>query len=131
MQVIGAGLSCTGTLSTKAALEQLSWINTTGGETYHIPFWMDTMDKGRVDASRARQELGEYKSGVDLPVAGWYKEFMEIFPDAKVLFTVRDPKKGYKSACFIHHILITMSYNWLFPWFVPWSRILHQYVQKI
>ena len=50
----------------------------------HIPFWVDAMDKGTVDASQARQEL----SGVDLPVGGWYKELMEIFPDAKVLLTL-------------------------------------------
>ena len=55
------------------------------------------------------------------------------YPDAKVLLTVKDPKKWYKSGCFIHHMLITLSYKRPYSWFVPLagSPILHQYVHKI
>ena len=75
MLVIGAGLSRTGTLSTKAALEQLlgpcyHGITPLVERPDHIPFWMDAMDKGVLDPARTRQELAGYKSGVDLPVAG-------------------------------------------------------------
>ena len=123
MLVIGAGLSRTGTLSSKAALEQLLGPCYHGSTPLverpdHIPFWMDAMDTGVLDPVRTRQELVGYQAGVDLPVAGWYKELMEIYPDAKVLLTVRDPKKWYKSVCFIYHILVTLSYNWPYSWFV-------------
>merc|ERR1711892_1026077 len=138
MLVIGAGLSRTGTLSTKAALEQLLGPCYHGSTPLverpdHIPFWVDAMKQGKLDATQVRQELAGYKSGVDLPIAGWYKELMEIFPDAKVLLTVRDPKKWYKSACFIHHILITLSYNKPYSWFVSLagSPQLCEYVQTL
>lgn len=34
---------------------------------------------------------------MDYPACGMYKELMEVFPDAKVLLTVRDPEKWYDS----------------------------------
>jgi hypothetical protein len=57
---------------------------------------------------------------------------MEIFPTAKVVLTVRDPKKWYKSAYFIHSVLITLSYNWPYSWFVSLagSNMLCAYTQK-
>jgi hypothetical protein len=76
MLVIGAGLSRTGTLSTRAALEQLLGPCYHGSTPLverpdHIPFWMEAMDKGRLDSDQAREVLAGYKAGVDLPVAGW------------------------------------------------------------
>ena len=99
MLVIGAGLARTGTLSTKAALEQLL-----GGPCYHgstplvertdhVPLWTHALDTGRLDINWAKHELIGYKSGVDFPIAGWYKELMVAYPDAKVILTVRDPQK--------------------------------------
>merc|ERR1711892_661825 len=137
MLVIGAGLSRTGTLSTKAALEQLLGPCYHGSTPLverpdHIPFWMDAMKHGKLDATQVRQELAGYKSGVDLPIAGWYKELMEIFPDAKVLLTVRDPKKWYKSACFIYYIISTLNFHQPYAWFMTmvglgkWSSFMQQ-----
>merc|ERR1711892_713156 len=138
MQVIGAGLPRTGTLSTKAALDQLL------GPCYHgsvpvverqdhAPFWLDAMDKGRLDPARTRHELSGYMCGVDFPVAGWYKELMEIYPEAKVILTVRDPKKWYKSVCFILQNTITLCYNRPYSWFLCLigSSSVCKYEQKI
>ena len=99
----------------------------------HFPFWLDAMDEGMLEPARTRHELSGYMSGVDFPVAGWYKELMEIFPEAKVVLTVRDPKKWYKSVCFILQNMITLSYNWPYSWFVclAGSRSLCKYEQKI
>merc|ERR1719348_2024340 len=36
-------------------------------------------------------------AGVDFPISIFYKELMEIYPNAKVLFTDRDPEKWYES----------------------------------
>ena len=77
MLVIGAGLSRTGTLSTKAALEQLL-----GGPCYHgstpmverqdhIPLWMEALSEGKIDRVALKKALQGYKAGLDLPFSGW------------------------------------------------------------
>ena len=123
MLVIGAGLSRTGTMSTKSALEQLLGPCYHGSTPLlerpdHVPFWIDALDTGILDPARTREEFAEFKAEVDLPLAGFYKDLMEIYPDAKVLLTVRDPKKWYKSVCFIYENMDTLSYNWPYSWFV-------------
>ena len=37
--------------------------------------------------------LAGYIAGLDVTIFSWYKELMEIYPNAKVLLTVRDPEK--------------------------------------
>jgi hypothetical protein len=76
MQVIGAGLPRTGTLSTRAALEQLLGPCYHGATPMvekpgHMQFWMDALDQGKLDPALAREVLAEYKAGVDLPFIGW------------------------------------------------------------
>jgi hypothetical protein len=34
---------------------------------------------------------------VDWPAAAFYKELMKVYPDAKVLLSIRDPEKWYES----------------------------------
>ena len=41
--------------------------------------------------------LSDYVGGVDYPVSHFYKEILEIYPEAKVLLNVRDPIKWYQS----------------------------------
>jgi hypothetical protein len=41
--------------------------------------------------------LGEYKAGLDYPLAAFYKELLAVFPEAKVILTVRDPGRWYES----------------------------------
>ena len=41
--------------------------------------------------------MKDYKGGVDYPVSFFYKELLEVYPDAKVLMNVRDPVKWYES----------------------------------
>merc|ERR1712013_817051 len=138
MLVIGAGLSRTGTLSTKAALEQLLCGPCYHGSTPlverpdHAHLWMYALDTGTLNINWAKQKLIGYKSGVDFPMAGWYKKFMVAYPDARVILTVRDPKKWYKSDCFIMHILSTLAFNWPYSWFFSFSgsQFIREYVQK-
>ena len=47
-----------------------------------------------------------------------YKELLNIYPDAKVLLTVRDPKRWYKSACFIYYVISTLNYHQPYSWFM-------------
>ena len=41
--------------------------------------------------------MKDYKGGVDYPVSFFYKELLEVYPEAKVLMNVRDPVKWYES----------------------------------
>lgn len=99
LQVIGAGFGRTGTLSTKAALEQL-----TGGRCYHmfealahpehLPAWLAAAD-GQADG--LRDVLADYTCTVDWPGCSLWRELMELFPDAKVLLSVRPPHRWWAS----------------------------------
>ena len=61
-----------------------------------------------------------------------YKELLEMNPSAKVLLTVRDPKKWYKSAMFIYTVFITLNYHLPYSWFMRmiglgrWSAFIKQ-----
>jgi len=100
MKIIGAGFGRTGTLSLKAALEQLGL-----GPCYHMQ---------TVIASRTHTEawykiaqgqpadwpalLQDFQSSVDFPASIYYRDLLEAFPEAKVIHTVRDPDRWYDSS---------------------------------
>src|SRR5918911_5138613 len=99
MKVIGAGFGRTGTMSLKAALEEIGY-----GPCYHmidlfekpehVPLWQAATRGELVDW----QELfAGYQATVDWPGAAFYKELMQAYPVAKVLLSVRDPEKWYAS----------------------------------
>ncbi len=100
LKVIGAGFGRTGTLSMKVALEELGF-----GPCYHMTEVFEHPAHARLWDAAARGEtvnwqelLKGYQATVDWPGCTFYKELMEIYPDAKVLLTVRDPEKWYESA---------------------------------
>jgi hypothetical protein len=100
LSVIGAGFGRTGTLSLKAALERLGL-----GPCYHmlevfknpdhIAIWDRAAGGAAVDWDALFQG---YRSAVDWPVCRFYRELAEHYPDAKVILTVRDPGKWFRSA---------------------------------
>ena len=99
LQVIGAGFGRTGTLSTRTALERL-----TGGPCYHmfealshpehLHAWLDA-DEGRPDG--LHDVLASYTSTVDWPGCSLWRELTELFPDAKVLLSVRPADRWWAS----------------------------------
>jgi hypothetical protein len=99
IKIIGAGFGRTGTLSMKTALEELGF-----GPCYHMmevfshpkhaPVW-EAAAKG--ETVNWKELFNGYQATVDWPGCTFYKEFMQIYPDAKVLLTVRDPEKWYES----------------------------------
>ena len=99
MKVIGAGFGRTGTLSLKVALEELGF-----GPCYHMTelinrprhatFWQQAIHRQPVDW---RAFFQPYQSTVDWPGCTFYRELMAVYPDAKVLLTVREPSKWYNS----------------------------------
>jgi Sulfotransferase domain len=100
LAVIGAGFGRTGTLSLKAALEELGL-----GPCYHMreaiqhlehaPMWEAAARGEAVDWDRV---LGGYRATVDWPGAAFYEQLSQNYPEARVILTVRDPDRWYDSA---------------------------------
>ncbi|HEY2157069.1 MAG TPA: sulfotransferase [Isosphaeraceae bacterium] len=99
IQVIGAGLGRTGTLSLKAALEELGF-----AQCYHMVEVLARRDDARQWDAAVRGEAADwdrlfagYRATVDVPSCLFYRELMEKYPEAKVVLTVRDPDRWYDS----------------------------------
>ena len=99
LKVLGAGFGRTGTLSLKYALEELGF-----GPCHHMMEvmrdpkqneWFYRISQG--DRVEWGEVFADYSSAVDWPSASYYAELMEVFPDAKVILSVRDPDSWYKS----------------------------------
>jgi hypothetical protein len=95
MELIGAGLPRTGTLSQKEALELLGvgpcyhWIDVLADLDGQVPMWEGALD-GRVDPAAI---LEGSRSTVDWPGGFFYRQLLDSFPNAKVLLSVRDPER--------------------------------------
>lgn len=98
LKVIGAGLGRTGTMSLKLALEQLGL-----GPCYHMaevfklgtaPTWTRAYRGERMDWEEV---FKGFPSTVDWPACDFYRELADLYPDAKVILSVRDPESWYKS----------------------------------
>ncbi len=99
LKVIGAGYGRTGTLSVKAALEELGF-----GPCYHMTEVFSHPDDAaqwealtRGEPVDLRHLLTGYQAIVDWPGCAFYEDLMQTYPDALVLLTVRDPENWYVS----------------------------------
>ena len=61
----------------------------------HIEIWDAAADGKPVNWEAL---LGSYRSAVDWPVFAFYRELAGRYPQAKVILTVRDPQRWYRSA---------------------------------
>jgi hypothetical protein len=111
IQLIGAGLGRTGTMSLKLALEQLL-----GGTCHHmmevfghpdeIPVWHAAMRGEPVDFAEL---LAGYEAIVDYPGAAVWRGLAAAFPDAPILLSTRSSAQTwYDSAA----ATIFASRNW-------------------
>jgi hypothetical protein len=101
MKVFGAGFHRTGTLSLRAALEQLGF-----GPCYHMvelrhhlehaASWLAAADG---DPTALQEILQDYAAAVDWPTCHFWRELAELYPDAKIILTVRDPDRWFDSHC--------------------------------
>jgi hypothetical protein len=99
LDVIGAGFGRTGTLSLKAALEQLGF-----DRCYHMYEVFQHPEDCEVWLAADRGEAVDwdtlfdgYRATVDWPACTFWRELMPAFPDAKVLLSVRPPDRWYAS----------------------------------
>lgn len=99
LKIIGSGFGRTGTHSLKIALETLGF-----SKCYHmenllnhpsdILYWEAARDGKPVNWDAL---FSGYQAAVDIPAYIFYKELMELYPDAKVIHTMRDGEGWYKS----------------------------------
>lgn len=99
LQVIGAGLGRTGTMTLKTALEMLGLgpchhMIEVFGNPRQIPFWRAAAGGEAVDWDAG---MAGYNSSVDWPSAHFYKQLAAHWPDARVILSRRDPKRWYES----------------------------------
>ncbi|HYV93581.1 MAG TPA: sulfotransferase [Chitinophagales bacterium] len=100
LQVIGTGMGRTGTMSLKVALEQLGF-----GKCYHM---FELFEHPEDITYFQKAERGEpvdwnklfegYHSAVDMPVNIHYRQLMALYPEAKMIHTMRDAEAWYASA---------------------------------
>ncbi len=99
LELIGAGLGRTGTLSLKAALERVGY-----GPCYYMMevlfaperarHWLEQTEGGSHDWDAI---FNGYRATVDWPAAAFWRELVERYPDAKVLLSLRDADRWYDS----------------------------------
>ncbi|KAE8398921.1 NAD dependent epimerase/dehydratase [Aspergillus pseudonomiae] len=112
IQVIGAGLPRTGTASFSAALNILlhrpiyhAGTQTTMGPPIEIQSWIRILrhwlspnpQDRQLTLQLLEQRLDGYAAITDSPGAQLVPELLELYPDAKVICTVRDPDAWAKS----------------------------------
>ena len=94
MKIIGTGVGRTGTYSLKLAINQLGY-----GPCHHmeevlhkmpiqVPLWVSAV-KGEPNWSAM---YDGYRSAVDWPTAGFFRELYQAFPNAKFVHTERSPE---------------------------------------
>ena len=118
--VIGAGLPRTGTLSTFNALEHLL-----PGRCHHMAraqsgfpdqeFWTRA-SLGQLSDQDWRDFIRESQlsASVDYPMSLFWKDLARLYPKAKVVLTVRDPVRWYKSVGnTIRQFSVLINESWL------------------
>ncbi|UJW30472.1 sulfotransferase family protein [Saccharothrix sp. AJ9571] len=100
VEVIGAGFGRTGTLSLHSALETLGY-----GPCHHMREVLGNADATaawakalRGDRDALRAAVDGYRATLDFPACLLWRELKELFPEAKVLLSVREPESWYRSA---------------------------------
>lgn len=99
MKLIGAGFGRSGTMSLQKALEELGYgpcyhMQIAIKRVHHLRFFMRAWHGRKVNW---KGFFRRYNSVVDWPTCAFYRELMEVYPEAKVLLNVRDPEKWYDS----------------------------------
>jgi hypothetical protein len=110
IELIGAGMPRTGTLTQKVALEMLGlgpchhWIDVLADLDGQVPLWEAALDGSAEPAAI----LDDYRSAVDWPGGYFYRQLLDSNPDAKVLLSVRDPERWEPS---FRETIVDMCYG--------------------
>lgn len=115
LKVIGVGLGRTGTESLQYVLEELGFGPCYHGKNIyntrsHLDFWEkieNTIDPKDVNwndifynyQSNPNDPKIIYNSSVDWPASRYWNYLADFYPQAKIILTIRDPNKWFKSCC--------------------------------
>ncbi|KAJ5167272.1 NAD dependent epimerase/dehydratase [Penicillium canariense] len=151
-QVIGAGLPRTGTASFSRALEILCdgpvfhcGTQATLGPTIQIKQWMEILRRWLAGTDSDREimfqtlqsQLDGYAAVTDSPGSQFVPELMELYPDAKVICTVRDAISWEKSMdqvrnatvpWYLHLVLLPLPG---LRYFIPYLHLLAAQWEKL
>lgn len=132
IEVIGAGLGRTGTLSLKTALEELGF-----GPCYHMIEVFAHIDHARTWDAAARGEPVDwdrlfegYRATVDWPGCSFYRQLLAAYPEAKVVLTVRDPERWYDSARHTIYFVRHAFPRWA-AWIRPGIRVFRRMTDRV
>lgn len=98
LKIIGAGMGRTGTASLKVALEQLGV-----GPCYHMSEVLARPDHVGLWTGVAAGEphferiFDGFQATVDFPACIYWRELVKLYPEAKVILSVRDPEAWFQS----------------------------------
>lgn len=109
LAVIGAGWGRTATTSLKQALEILGFapchhMHEVLAKPEQVPFFQAAVDGQAVEWDGF---FADYKAAVDWPSSHYWRELSEVYPEAKVILTVRDEESWWRS--FSRTILVPMQ----------------------
>jgi hypothetical protein len=99
LEVIGAGLGRTGTMSLKSALEKLGYSGCyhmleVFQHPEHLPFWERATRGERIDWSSVFEG---FRAAVDWPACSFWRDYYHLYPEAKVILSVRNPDSWFDS----------------------------------
>ena len=99
LDVIGAGFGRTGTLSLKLALEKLGFdkcyhMMEVFGHPEHVPLWAAAHRGEPVDWEKLYEG---YRATVDWPSCNLWETHAKLYPNAKVILSLRDPVAWHTS----------------------------------
>jgi hypothetical protein len=99
LEIIGAGFGRTGTMSLKAALEQLGFtkchhMQEVALHAEQLDYWYAVSKGEPVDWD---QVFAGYRASCDFPSSALWERLYEHFPGSKVILTTRDPDRWYSS----------------------------------
>jgi hypothetical protein len=126
MQVIGAGLPRTGTMSLQAALDQLHYpcyhMETLFRQPFHVKQWHNLLNK--TGAMNWEKLFSGFQAAVDAPTCFYVQELLQVYPDAKVILTVRVPESWYTSWTTLLKTSRSLQWQWTL---IPHISSVRQY----
>lgn len=133
LKVIGVGFGRTGTASLKAALEELGFVKCYHASEImknpsHAAFWKAVLDGEQVNW---HEFFRDYRATVDWPGLTYYKQLMDLYPDAKVLLSVRDPEHWYESTKATIYRIADSLFMKLVMLIAPHMRTMYPVITRI
>ncbi len=131
LKVIGAGFGRTGTMSTKAALDQLGFpcyhmaeVIINKENKAHLDFWRKVANAPPGAQQDWNQVFAKYTATVDNPGCCVWRELLAAYPDAKVVLTLhpRGPEAWYDTTIDTIYFTENMWQFKVLEWLTPFGR---------